>query len=114
MARKKTAHDGSFLFSLANYEAQAIMKGDLITKDGDEYLKFEKMKMRINLGKAHLHLGNLFRGSSLGSVSNDIINQNSELFLNEIRPSLEHSLSEKFTEIANKITLKFTYNELFP
>lgn len=90
------------------------MKGNLIKQNGQDYLKFERMKMRISLGHAKLHLGNLFSGSSLGTITNDVINENTDLFLNEIRPSIENSLSEKFTEIANKITLKFTYQELFP
>lgn len=90
------------------------MKGNIIEQNGEQYLKFDKMKMRISLGEAKLYLGNLFSGGNLGSVTNDIINQNTDLFLNEIRPSLENSLSDKFTEIANKITLKFTYKELFP
>lgn len=90
------------------------MKGNIIQQDGQDYLKFDRMKMRISLGIAKLHLGNLFSGGSLGAITNDIINENTDLFLNEIRPSIENSLSEKFTEIANKITLKFTYQELFP
>lgn len=90
------------------------MKGNIIKQDGQDYLKFDRMKMRISLGNAKLHLGNLFSGGNLGTITNDIINENTDVFLNEIRPSLENSLSEKFTEIANKITLKFTYQELFP
>lgn len=90
------------------------MKGNIIQQNGLDYLKFDKMRMRISLGTAKLHLGNLFSGGSLGSITNDVINENADLFLNEIRPSIENSLSDKFTEIANKITLKFTYQELFP
>lgn len=91
------------------------MKGDKIQKDGEEYLRFDKMKVRIHVGEAKLNLENLFGGDPvLGKVTNDILSDNSELFLNEIRPNLETSLAEKFTEIANKITLRFTYNELFP
>jgi len=52
--------------------------------------------------------------SKLGRVSNEILNANSELFLDEIKPILTDALSDLFTTIANKITESFTYNELFP
>lgn len=91
------------------------MKGHKIIKDGAEYLKFDKMRLRLNIGKSTLHLGNLFNNDPLlGRATNDIVNENSDLFINEIKPVLENSLADKFTEIANKITLKFTYKELFP
>lgn len=91
------------------------MKGQKVMRDGEEYLEFDKMKLKIFIGKAYLNLQNLFNNDPvLGRISNDIVNENAELFLNEIKPSLETSLSEKFTEIANKITLRFTYKELFP
>lgn len=91
------------------------MKGHKINKEGSDYLKFDKMRLRLNIGKSTLHLGNLFNNDPLlGRATNDIVNENSDLFINEIKPVLENSLAEKFTDIANKITLKFTYNELFP
>ncbi|GJQ84868.1 hypothetical protein Trydic_g488 [Trypoxylus dichotomus] len=106
---------GPITGNFSNYEFEAVMKGNKILKQGEEYLRFDKMKVRIHVGEAKLNLENLFGGDPvLGKVSNDILSENSELFLNEIRPNLETSLAEKFTDIANKITLRFTYNELFP
>ncbi|KRT83899.1 hemolymph juvenile hormone-binding protein [Oryctes borbonicus] len=106
---------GPITGNFSNYECEAVMKGTKIQRDGEEYLRFDKMKVKIFVGEAKLNLENLFGGDPiLGRVSNDILSQNSELFLNEIRPNLEASLAEKFTDIANKITLRFTYNELFP
>lgn len=102
-------------FISGNYEFEAVMKGSKIRTNDKEYLNFEKMKIRIHVGDAKLHLENLFNDDPiLGKASNDLVSENSELFLNEIRPNLESSLAEKFTDIANKITLRFTYDELFP
>jgi hypothetical protein len=50
----------------------------------------------------------------LGPASNEVLNSNSGIFLDELRPVLETSLSDLFTNVANKITESFTYNELFP
>lgn len=49
-----------------------------------------------------------------GPMANRLINDNSRVFLDEILPTLESSLADLFTDIGNKITLKFTYKELFP
>lgn len=91
------------------------MKGHKVIQNGEEHLKFDKMRLRLYIGKSTLHLGNLFSNDPLLSrATNDIVNENSELFLQEIKPALENALAEKFTDIANKITLRFTYKELFP
>jgi len=47
-------------------------------------------------------------------MANRLINENQRVFLDEIIPTLEQSLAELFTDIGNKITLNFTYKELFP
>lgn len=49
-----------------------------------------------------------------GPASNEVLNANSGLLLDEVKPVLETSLAELFTDVANKITKSFTYKELFP
>ncbi|XP_022919100.2 protein takeout-like [Onthophagus taurus] len=111
----KLTGNGPIKGNLSNYEFEAVMKGDRIEKEGKEYEHFDKMKIKIKMGETKLSLENLFSHDHLlGKISNDIVTENADLFLNEIRPNLEGSLAEKFTEIANKITLRFTYQELFP
>lgn len=100
---------------LADYHCEVFMKGNIILKDKEEYLKFDKMRLRILVGKAKVHLSNLFNGDPvLGRVSKSLVDEYSSLFISEMRPIMESSLAEKFTDIANKITLRFTYKELFP
>lgn len=117
------------------------MKGDKIEREGNQYLHMRKMKTKLDVGDVSIHLSNLFNGDpvlgnkmtnqflftinqiinwwfccfhSIGPATNRILNSNSKLFLEEIQPALEVSISEVFTDIANRITLKFTYDELFP
>jgi hypothetical protein len=49
-----------------------------------------------------------------GEATNRFLKENSRLFVEEIKPVLEESLAELFTDVANKITGAFTYQELFP
>lgn len=91
------------------------MKGDKVERNGKKYLHMRKMKTKLDVGDVSIHLSNLFNGDPiLGPATNRILNSNSKIFLEEIQPALESSISEVFTEIANRITLKFTYDELFP
>lgn len=99
----------------ANYVCDVTMKGRKIMRDGEEYLEFDKMKIKLNVGDGEIRLTNLFNGDPiLGEATNRIINDNSKIFINEISPVLEKSLADLFTDISNRITLKFTYKELFP
>lgn len=91
------------------------MKGDKIKKDGETHLLFEKMDCTLVIGKATIHLENLFNGNPiLGKATNDVINDNVDIFFEEIKEPLLNSLRQLFTDIANKITLHFKYEELFP
>ncbi|XP_018404977.1 PREDICTED: protein takeout-like [Cyphomyrmex costatus] len=107
--------DGNLTGTFFGYDSECLMKSKKIIKNNSTYVNFEKMKIKIKINKAALNFDNLFGGDPvLGSASNEILNSNSEFLIDEIRPVLEDSLSDLFTSIANKITLKFTYDDLFP
>uniref|UniRef100_A0A8D8PRP8 Circadian clock-controlled protein n=1 Tax=Cacopsylla melanoneura TaxID=428564 RepID=A0A8D8PRP8_9HEMI len=103
------------LFGNFNYKPTVSMRGYKVQQNNQTYLKMGKMTIKIKIGSAQLKLTNLFNGDPvLGEATNRVINENSKLFLEEIRPALEEALSSLFTDISNKITLRFTYDELFP
>ncbi|KAK4879056.1 hypothetical protein RN001_007202 [Aquatica leii] len=110
-AKGKGPIEGNF----TNYRSEVIMKGRKIMKNDEEYLKFDKIRLRVETGKTNIRLENLFNNDPfLKQLSDDLVNDHSDIFVNEIKPTLEVGLAEKFTDIANKITLKFTHKELFP
>lgn len=91
------------------------MRGHKEKRGEEEFLKFDPFKVKLRVGQSSIFLTNLFDGDPvLGPATNRVINENSQLFLQEISPVLERSLADLFTEMANKITSKFTYKELFP
>lgn len=91
------------------------MKGKVVTENGVKHLKFDKMKTKISFGSGRIWLDNLFNGDpALGKGANDAINDNIQAFFEELKPSFEEALSNRFTQIANKITESFNYDDLFP
>jgi len=106
---------GPFNTNITNYQFECIMKGDKVERNGAEYLLFEPLKCNIGLEHATIYLHNLFNGNQLlGNATNAVLNDNSDIFFEEIKPGLEKAIEERFTEMANKITLAFKYDELFP
>ncbi|KAI8034153.1 protein takeout [Drosophila gunungcola] len=98
-----------------NAKASVKMRGSRYLRNGKDYVKFTKMTMRINFKDFKLNLENLFNGDRiLGDVGNSLINNNQELYLNEIVPGLEHGLSKKFLDVANEILATATFDEMFP
>nr|XP_033333423.1 protein takeout-like isoform X2 [Megalopta genalis] len=111
----RLAGAGDLSGTFDDYDSDVVLQARKLLRDGDTYLTFERMKIKINIGKADLHLSNLFREDSiLSTASNELLNQNNALLLDEIRPVLETSLAELFTDVANKVTKSFTLKELFP
>lgn len=83
--------------------------------DGLEYVRFTRLPLKINIDVFKLHLDNLFNGDRiLGDVGNTIINDNQDLYLQEIIPGLERGLSKKFLDIANMLMANTTFDEMFP
>ena len=112
-----------FLFDLSNHwynfveNARGIVRirGSKIDRNGTTYVKFDQLDTKIQIPKAKFHLKNLFNGDpTLSEVGNQFVNQNSELFLAEITPGLEKSLSKTFLDIVNVILKDVTFDEMFP
>ncbi|KAJ8968463.1 hypothetical protein NQ317_003608 [Molorchus minor] len=99
-----------------NYRADVLMKAHLVKRDdGKTYFEFDKFNIYLYSGGDYFYLDNLFEQEPLlRDATNDVINQNSELFANEVRPAIQKALADIFTKIANIITKRFTYDELFP
>ena len=92
------------------------MRATKYQKNGQTFMRFEKFVIKIQPGQVkELRLTNLFQGNQvLEGIGNNFINGNSEFFLTDVYPSLEISLAELFTNIANKLTSEATYDEMFP
>lgn len=72
------------------------------------------MQPRLVRSSHSLTPGHFFVVVILGAASNEILNANSDLVVEEVKPVLESSLADLFTDVANKVTRSFTYKELFP
>lgn len=105
-----------FLFPiLDNSRARVRMHGIKTPKDGKTLIQFEKFIFKIQIGSSKLKLDNLFNGDpTLGQLGNQFINENIELFLEDIIPGLENNLADFFTNIANDIVSRASFEELFP
>ncbi|KAM0731164.1 Circadian clock-controlled protein daywake [Formica fusca] len=111
----KLVGEGGLNGSFLGYNSDCIMKSHKVVRNNMSYIVFEKMKFDITINKARINLDNLFNGDPiLGPASNEVLNANSNLLVDEIKPVLEEALSDLFTDVANKITEAFTYDELFP
>ncbi|XP_015604816.1 uncharacterized protein LOC107272305 [Cephus cinctus] len=107
--------NGDLTGNFTGYDSDVILTAKKVYRNNGEYLDFERMKLAIKIGTASVYLNNLFGGDPiLGAASNQVLNANSALFVEELRPVLESSLADLFTDVANKITRSFTYDELFP
>lgn len=103
------------IYCLDNPRARISMRARTYNKNGQTFLNFERFLIKVQPGRTNIKLTNLFQGQpGLEEIGNAFINGNSEFFLTDVYPSLEQSLSEKFTNIANKITSEASYDELFP
>lgn len=107
--------EGDITGNFTDYDSDVILKANKVKREDGVYIHFEKMKIRIIIGGSSVHLSNLFGADSiLGSASNELLKSSSAIFVEEIKPALESTLSDLFTKTANSIVKNFSYDELFP
>ncbi|KAB0797683.1 hypothetical protein PPYR_08676 [Photinus pyralis] len=106
---------GPFTADIEDYHFECMLKGRKTEQDGRTFLRFAKIQCHTVIGKSSIYLHNLFKGNSvLEKATNQAISENSDQLFKEVWPEIGNALSDKFTEIANKITVSFNYDELFP
>lgn len=106
-----------FLKTIFSDNSRGVVKlrGERVDRNGTEYVTFKQLDVKMEVGKSKFQLDNLFNGDPvLSKVGNAFVNENSELFLSELIPGLEKSLSKSFLEIVNVIMRDVTFDELFP
>lgn len=99
----------------ADYHARMQIHGYKKVVDGIEYLQVKPIDMKIILGNNKIRLSGLFNNDqTLGTILSQAVNDNARLFFQEFKPTLEQTLSNIFTEIANGVLASASYEELFP
>lgn len=103
------------LFRTANTRLAVRIRGYTEKIDDKEYVRFHRLGIRLKIESGNFHLDNLFNGDPvLGQVGNQVINENSRIFLDEIIPGLEKNLGRLFTEIVNNLLKTATIDDMFP
>jgi hypothetical protein len=99
-----------------NARARASLKASKYMKNGSEYLKFDKMRVKFQAGTIRqLKLGNLFADDqNLEEAANAFIASNSDFLLANIYPPVEKQFADILTSVANQIADTATFDELFP
>lgn len=91
------------------------MYNERYNKDGQQYMRVKRLAVKIQIEKGQFDMKDLFNGDPvLSQVGNQFINDNSRLFLDELTPGLERSLSETFKNTANEILQLATMDDIFP
>lgn len=100
---------------LENSRARVKLYNERYEKDGRQYMRVKRLAVKIQIEKGQFDMKDLFNGDPvLSQVGNQFINDNSRLFLDELTPGLERSLSETFKNTSNEILQLATIDDIFP
>jgi len=100
---------------LGNITTRVKLFGSTFMQSDQEFLRIDDIVLRTKFDNVTVVLQNLFDNDPILAFSgNDIINQNTDLFINDIIPSIEKTLSKRFLIAANEIFKLATFAEFFP
>jgi len=70
---------------------------------------------KIKPGRVVLHFDNLFNGDkTLGELGNRLVNENVQLFIDDVKPPIEQSISKKIEKVMNQIFERAPIAEFMP
>ncbi|KAG5682318.1 hypothetical protein PVAND_011677 [Polypedilum vanderplanki] len=105
--------EGKFNSKLENMKIRLKIHGELYTQAGVEYMKIAKIETKVQVPKITFQLHNLFKDKVLNDVSNNLVNDNIHLFIDDIEAKIQSSLSKSAFKSGNQITQKIPFNILF-
>lgn len=88
----------------------------MIVKDGEEYVKVDNCKVNVKIVELQMNFEQLFkRDKVLSDLGNSLVNQNVDLFIKDVEPSLETSLGKRYTyvcvwDLHSRISYSFSEN----
>ncbi|KAF4530557.1 hypothetical protein B566_EDAN018607 [Ephemera danica] len=90
------------------------MENEIITVDGENYIRVNKFIVDTNPEEILMHLEGLFGGDvRLGEEMNKFLNMNSKTVYGELKPAIEETFGEVFKQISNKIFLQVPHKSIF-
>lgn len=103
----KISGNGKFKGAFKNSLARVVATGRPSEIEGRTDFN---LNVKLKVDYAYFQMESLL----LSSFGNKIINDNYKVFLEELVPGLEKSLSRIFSDIVNNILADSTYEEMFP
>lgn len=107
--------EGAFKGNFTGGAGDVRIKGVQKKINGETHFVVSKLDIKISVKKGKIDLVDLFgQDKVLGEIINETINQNFDIFSQDLIPLIEKSLSRIFKQTANKILERFTMAQLFP
>ncbi|KAB0794285.1 hypothetical protein PPYR_08246 [Photinus pyralis] len=106
---------GKFYANATNCLGTAVLKAESKQANGENTFQFTSLEVQLQIGDYNILLETPTPNDvTLIKAANDILNQNRKDFLGIVTPLIERRVSSILLSIANKITKKFKYDEVFP
>nr|CAD7461676.1 unnamed protein product [Timema tahoe] len=92
----------------------AYVQGELVNRDGKEYMQVKDLRWTIEVKKAHSQFNNLFNGDkNLGTATNNFLNDNWEDAFKTYKHLPEEAFGVLFKDLINKVYGHFPFEELY-
>ncbi|KAG5666680.1 hypothetical protein PVAND_014695 [Polypedilum vanderplanki] len=108
--------EGEYFTTFENGKIRASLKGYKFMKNGKEYAKIDPVGIQFQRGQVtNLKMTNLFNGNVvLSEIVHGLLTSNPDYVLNNIYPQVNKYLSNLATEVASRIIVGHSLEELFP
>lgn len=89
------------------------IKTKLVEKNGKQHVAIEESKLAFKATGLTMNFETLFSDKQLSDTMNVFLNENWEVILNELRPSLSETISQIIVSLVSGTFARIPYKELF-
>lgn len=106
---------GDFVGNFTNVEVKGQWKSKNFIKRGRIHSTFDNSLVKVKLGSMRMHFDRLLGDNEeLNNNINSVINENSDLLYDELRPVIENVIDEVIKDSVNKVYNLFPKDVLYP
>lgn len=89
------------------------IKTKLVEKNGKQHVAIEESKLAFKASGLTMNFETLFSDKQLSDTMNVFLNENWEVILNELRPSLSETISQIIVSLVSGTFARIPYKDLF-
>lgn len=89
------------------------LRTTVVERNGEDYVHVTGAHIVSRITKMHMQFGNLLNDPALSGAVNEMLNDNQQLLIDEMRSSVSQAFEQPLAELLDPVFAAYPYRQLF-